>query len=117
MFIKFATIVTVLVLAFGAGFSTVQAAPPDEPNQAQTAFQNAGSETDLTPFQFQTKTMRHYAQNPQLLYQHLFQWGTLEDFIAGNPWIVEGSLYPAASPSLRGYGFNFFVEPVVILPQ
>jgi hypothetical protein len=117
MFVKIASLVTVLVLIFGVGIVSVQAAPP-EPHQAQTNFQNAGSETELTPFQFQTKTQRHYAQFYQLLYQHMFKWGTLETFVPGNPWIVEGSLFPATSPSLRGYGFGWIEVPIEdVLPQ
>lgn len=118
MFVKIASLLVVLVLVFGAGIISVQAEPP-EPHQGQTAFQNAGTATDSTSFQFQTQTQLQYAHNHQLLHHHMFRWGTLADlFVPGNPWVVEGAVYPAGSPSLRGYGFGFFVEPIVdILPQ
>ena len=123
MMIKIATLVTILVLALGTGGIAVAAAQASIPDggtavKAETQTKNAGEGTQLmiqtmaqamTQTMTQTMTMLKYAfagyQN-----LHMFQFGTQEDFVPGNPWteVEEG----AGNGS--GFGFGFFAGEEVV---
>jgi len=127
MFIKIATLVTIVALALGGGGIAVVAAQANIPDggtavKAETQTKNAGVETQLmiqtmaqtmTQAMTQTMTMLKYAfagyQN-QNAFQNAFQFGTQEEFVPGNPWteVIES----AGNGSGFGFGLSAGEEVV-----
>lgn len=127
MFIKIATLVTIVALALGGGGIAVAAAQANIPDggtavKAETQTKNAGVETQLmiqTMAQTMTKTM---AQTMTMLknafagyqnqnaFQNAFQFGTQEEFVPGNPWteVIE------RAGNGSGFGFGFSAGEAVV---